>query len=107
MTARELLHRIPEVADTGAMDRDVVVQYDISEPVYHVLEGGALSAHDGRADHPDVTIGVSDENLIALMRGDLNPMSAFMTGKLKLKGDVMLAQKLVSQIDRKRLAAML
>lgn len=107
MTARELLHRIPEVFDPSALDKDVVVQYDISEPVYHVLEGGALSAHDGRAEAPDVTIGVSDDNLIALMKGELNPMAAFMTGRLKVKGDVMLAQKLVAQIDRERLARLL
>ncbi len=107
MTANELLHRVPEVFDAGDMRGGAVVQYDISQPVYHVLEGGTLVAHDGQAEAPDVTIRVSDENLIALMKGDLNPMSAFMTGKLKVQGDVMLAQKLVSQVDRRRLAELL
>ncbi|HKI57157.1 MAG TPA: SCP2 sterol-binding domain-containing protein [Trueperaceae bacterium] len=112
MTAKELLHRIPEVFDAGAMAEelgreDAVVQYDISEPVYHVLQDRTLAAFDGQADGPDVTIRVSDEDLIALMKGDLNPMAAFMTGKLKVKGDVMLAQKLVSRVDRRRLAELL
>ncbi|HKI58312.1 MAG TPA: SCP2 sterol-binding domain-containing protein [Trueperaceae bacterium] len=107
MTANQLLHRIPEAFDAGGLDQDVVVQYDISEPAYHLLEDGALSAHDGQAAAPDVTIRVSDDDLIALLKGDLSPMSAFMTGKLKVKGNVMLAQKLVSQIDRKRLAEIL
>jgi putative sterol carrier protein len=103
MTANELLHRVPEAFDAGDMDEDLVVQYDISEPVYHVLEGGVLKAIDGNAEAPDVTIRISDENLIDLMKGELNPMSAFMTGKLKVQGNVMLAQKLVSHVDRRRL----
>ncbi|MEJ2666143.1 MAG: SCP2 sterol-binding domain-containing protein [Deinococcales bacterium] len=103
MTANELLHRVPEAFDAGDMDEDLVVQYDISEPVYHVLQGGVLKAIDGNAEAPDVTIRISDENLIDLMKGQLNPMSAFMTGKLKVQGNVMLAQKLVSHVDRQRL----
>ncbi|MEJ2288618.1 MAG: SCP2 sterol-binding domain-containing protein [Deinococcales bacterium] len=104
MTAKELLHRIPESFDAAAMGENAVIQYAISEPVYHVLENGVLTAHDGQADAPDVTIRVSDENLIRLMKGELNPMSAFMTGKLKVDGNVMLAQRLVSHVDRKSLA---
>jgi putative sterol carrier protein len=38
------------------------------------------------------------------MKGELNPMSAFMTGKLKVDGNVMLAQRLVSHVDRSSLA---
>ena len=104
MTAKELLHRIPESFDARDMGENAVIQYVISEPVYHVLENGKLTAHDGQADAPDVTIRVSDDNLIRLMKGELNPMSAFMTGKLKVDGNVMLAQRLVSHVDRSTLA---
>lgn len=107
MTAKELLHRVPAAYDASGAEDRAVIQYDISEPVYHVLEAGTLEAFDGRADAPDVTIRVSDENLIRLLRGELNPMSAFMTGKLKVDGNVMLAQKLVANVDRKRLAELL
>lgn len=104
MTAKELLHRMTEGFDATDMGEDAVIQYAISEPVYHVLDNGTLTAHDGQAAAPDVTIHVSDDNLVRLMKGDLNPMSAFLTGKVKVDGDVMLAQRLVSRVDRAKLA---
>jgi putative sterol carrier protein len=36
------------------------------------------------------------ENLKAMMTGDLNPMTAFMMGKIKVKGDMSVAMKLQS-----------
>eukprot|EP00466_Bigelowiella_natans_P018901 jgi/Bigna1/63965/fgenesh1_kg.64_\ len=39
-------------------------------------------------------IKVSDANFIKLMRGKLNPMMAYSTGAVKIKGNMMLAMKL-------------
>ena len=43
---------------------------------------------------PDVTIKIDDEDFDSLAKGKLNAMQAFMQGKLKAKGQLMLAQKL-------------
>lgn len=43
---------------------------------------------------PDVTINVDDDVLADLAAGKLNAMQAFIQGKLKASGKIMLAQKL-------------
>lgn len=103
MTAKDLLLRVPHALRTGQDAPDAVVQYELAEPMYHVLEGGTVRAVEGRAPHPNVTITVSDENLLKLFRGELNPMAAFVTGRVKLEGDVLLAQRLLAMVDRDKL----
>ena len=44
----------------------------------------------------DCTVGVALEDFQRLLDGDLNPMSAFMTGKLKVEGSMGVAMKLQS-----------
>lgn len=40
------------------------------------------------------TLELSDENLIKLIQGKMNPTTAFMMGKLKIKGEMGLSFKL-------------
>ncbi len=103
MNVKELLLRVPQAVNLPTSTPSAVIQYDVSEPVYHVIEGGSVRAVEGHAAAPDVTIKVSDANLWKLFNGDLNPMSALMTGRLRVKGDVMLAQKLLGLVDRAKL----
>ena len=44
----------------------------------------------------DCTIKVSAEDLVALSKGELNPMMAMMSGKIKIDGDMGVAMKLQS-----------
>lgn len=44
----------------------------------------------------DVTISVSMEDFLKLMSKQLNPQMAFMSGKIKLQGDMMAAMALSS-----------
>lgn len=100
MNVKRLLLLLPDVVTPPEGTPDAVVQYETAEPVYHVLKGGELQAHEGQATAPDVTIRVKDENLLKLLEGELNPMTAMMTGRLRVKGDVMLAQRLLGMIRR-------
>jgi len=51
----------------------------------------AVSAETAKAD---CSIAIKDEDFVSLMSGKLNPQQAFMKGLIKVKGNMMLAQKL-------------
>ena len=57
------------------------------------VDDGALSVAEGGGD-ADATISTSLETFEKIVAGDLNPTSAYMTGKLKIKGDMGAAMKL-------------
>jgi putative sterol carrier protein len=58
------------------------------------LDDGKVSVTEGETGDPDCTITSSKENFERIVAGDLNPTSAYMTGKLKVKGDMGAAMKL-------------
>lgn len=60
------------------------------------IADGDIAVNEGQADDPNLTITVSDENWMSIIDGSLNPQMAFMTGKLKIQGDMSLAMKLQS-----------
>jgi len=57
------------------------------------VEDGKVSVSEG-AGEADTTIQATEENFLAISRGELNPTTAYMTGKLKIKGDMGAALKL-------------
>jgi len=57
---------------------------------------GAASVDEGAADDAQATIKMSDEDYVAMTNGDLNPMMAFMSGKIKVEGDMSTVMKLQS-----------
>ncbi len=96
---------MPDALDpVAAGDTKAVVQYELSEPMHQVLEGGTVRTVEGRAESPDLTVRISDEDLVALFAGRLNPMMAFMSGRVRVSGDMALAQRLVGMFDQDKLA---
>jgi putative sterol carrier protein len=57
------------------------------------LADGALTVTEG-AGEGDCTISASEENFQKIVAGEQNPTTAYMTGKLKIKGDMGAAMKL-------------
>lgn len=104
--ARDLLERLPDALDPErAADLRAVVQYELAAPVHQVFDGGAVRTVAGRAAAPDVTLTVSDADLVALVRGELAPAMALLAGRLRVAGDLGLAQRLLAAVDRERLVA--
>jgi putative sterol carrier protein len=57
-----------------------------------VADGAATVTES--ADAADCTIRMKEDVLLKLIRGEQNPATAFMTGKINVDGDVSLALKL-------------
>jgi putative sterol carrier protein len=102
--AVELLKKMPGAfKPEEAGDTNCTVQFNVSQPVAIVIADGSCTANEGAADNADVTITMDDDDLVSLMKGELNGMTAFMTGKLQIEGDLMLAQRIFTFFDETKL----
>jgi putative sterol carrier protein len=54
---------------------------------------GAIQVTEGAGD-ADTTFSASEESFAKIVAGEQNPTTAYMTGKLKIKGDMGAAMKL-------------
>ncbi len=74
---------------------DGVAKFVIAGEGAVMIDGASVRAADQAADEPaDVTLTASTETFRAILDGDLNPTTAFMTGKLSVDGSMGLAMKL-------------
>ena len=104
MTVNEIIKSFPQVAVASAVaNMKKTIQYKISSPLYIVVDNGTVSVHDGVSTTFDVALSINDNDLMALFKGELNGTVAFMTGKLKVEGDRMLAQRLPALFDVKKI----
>ncbi|UOA32314.1 hypothetical protein DSM110093_02104 [Sulfitobacter sp. DSM 110093] len=74
-------------------DFDGTAKFDIEgEGAVMMDENGARAAEE----EADVTLSADAETFQSILEGDTNPTSAFMTGKLKIDGDMGMAMKLAA-----------
>ena len=80
----------------AASGMDVVFQFNIEDAgTYHlIVEDGSCKLEQGEHDDPSVTLIMDSDTLKEIVSGDLNGMQAFMAGRLRTEGDMMLATRL-------------
>lgn len=76
-------------------------QFDISygdgqQHSYYVdlSQGSGAVGAGSLCREPDVTLSMSDTDLLAMFRGELQPFAAYTSGRLKIHGDIKTAMKL-------------
>ncbi len=83
---------------TAAKGVNAVFQFEISGDdgctCHVVVEDGTMKIVDGAAASPSTTIKMASKDYVDMVNGKLNGAMAFMKGKLKVTGNVMLAQKM-------------
>ncbi len=81
------------VADAAA-DVNVVFQYVIAGAgEWHcAIEDGSCTVAAGVHDSPTCILKMADADFLKMMNGQLPPMQAYTSGKLKIEGDIMKSQ---------------
>lgn len=90
-----------KLAEKSAMlaGMDCVYQFKVGDSAYNVtMKDGKASVAEGDAGCPNCTVTVAENDFLDMVTGKLNGQMAFLTGKLKVAGDMGLALKLGSFI---------
>ena len=103
-TVKETFEQMPSKfrADKAA-GVNATIQYDITGDqggTWHaVIKDGACKVGSGAGANPNLTLTMSAQDWIDMVTGKLSGQMAFMSGKLKLKGDMGLAMKIGSMFQ--------
>ena len=77
---------------------NATIQYDITGDQggtwNAVIKDGTCTVNPGAAAAPSLTLSMSSQDWLDMVGGKLSGQMAFMSGKLKLKGDMGLAMKI-------------
>ena len=97
MKVNEIFDKMKEnfIADE-AEGVDAVFQFNISGAEsgnwFSEIKDKTCKIEKGEHDDPACTIKMQDSDFVDMMTGNLSPMEAFMSGRLKVEGDLMKAQ---------------
>ena len=81
-----------------ATGTSAVIQYDVSGEGggtwNAVIKDGACAVSPGAAQNPNLTLQISAQDWLDMLSGKQSGQMLFMSGKLKIKGDMGAAMKL-------------
>lgn len=100
-TVKDLFDAMPEkFHPEAAQNMDVVYQFDITGDGggkwYAAIKDGTITVVEGEHESPNMVLTMGAQDYIDMSTGKLNGQMAFMSGKLKVKGDLALAMKMKS-----------
>ncbi|KFP39798.1 Peroxisomal multifunctional enzyme type 2, partial [Chlamydotis macqueenii] len=97
----EIGRRVKEIGNELVKKVNAIFQWDITKDGKTAmqwtidLKNGSGAVYQGPArSSADTTFTLSDEDFMDVVQQKTNPQKAFFSGKLKVKGNIMLSQKL-------------
>lgn len=101
-TPQEIAGIFPEMAvrfiPAKAEGVNAVIQFNLSGDnggqYWLKIADGQCEAGEGQADSPKMTLKAAADDWYAVSTGKMNAMQAFMSGKIKIEGDMGMAMKL-------------
>ena len=96
---KEVFEVIPKRFNSdAAQGLDAVFQFDITGDGggvwILVIRDGACQVREETHANPNVTLSMTGETWLSILNKELNAVQAFLSGRLKIDGDMMLAQKI-------------
>jgi putative sterol carrier protein len=85
----ELAQKVSAIPSIGKR-----LKFKLDEHVVVIDGTGSANAILGDDIDADCTIAMSIETYLKIQRGEIKPMMATLTGRIKVRGDIGLAQKL-------------
>ncbi|XP_069564845.1 stomatin-like protein 1 [Brachyistius frenatus] len=84
------------VQQVGACFQFYISSGDGQQHSYYVdlSQGSGATGAGSLCREPDVTLSMSEGDLVAMFQGDLRPFAAYTSGRLKVQGDIKTAMKL-------------
>ena len=82
-----------KVGDDSGLE--ATLKFDMGDDGVIVIDGKSTpNSVSNNNDEVDCTVGITLDNLQAMLDGDLEPTTGFMAGKLKVSGDMSVAMRL-------------
>ncbi|MBW2310042.1 MAG: SCP-2 family sterol carrier protein [Deltaproteobacteria bacterium] len=96
---QEVFSKMPELfKPSAAQGIDAVFQFNITGDGggnwTALIKDGTCKIQEGRHEDPSVSLTMSVDTWLAMVNKETNGMQAFMSGQLKVSGDIMLAQRI-------------
>lgn len=106
-TAEEIRAFIEQMPNRFAPEKAVGVNANIQFNLtgdnggqwYSQIADGTCAVAEGTFENPTMTLNATADDLYKVFTGEMNPVSAFMQGKIKVAGDMGLAIKLQNMFN--------
>lgn len=107
ITVEQIIDKFPSRfrADKAA-DFEAVFQFEVTDDsdFYLAIANQQCEAVRGEHDDPNITLIMDAATMIEVVNGELDGMSAFMQGRLRAEGNLLLAPKLGELFSREKAA---